>query len=465
VRAADRPVQGTSEPPEPWPATGGCLKLLLASAIATRQFPSAALAEIEQSTGASLSLGFETAEDWPGHQALAVRGATGAEMREAFQRVLTEVATCDSTREAATQRPLRVKVLLPRWLASVVIGYRGANVKEIRRVTSTSLHVEQSEHKNATEQVANVGGQVSNILDCFARILTFKQDRKDDEGDDARDEGNEQPDVSAKDSDDADSVRRASRPPAPPAPPAPWKMEEHPDAPGEYYYLNTETGETTWEVPQAPAAASRAKDTKDTKDVKDAKDTKAAKGKKSAPSSKERPIAPAPWTTLEHPEAPGEYYYLNEETGETCWELPESKPPIVRAVKRDPKKDRAKVDAADRAGSSKAVAKAEVDVDGLIQAAAAAARGENRQEATTSADGGAPPYPWITVEHPEGGYYYQNEQTGDTTWELPGADEQADSEVHPSVGDSTKARPQVARSKVVQKSVHKGGSSPQRRRI
>lgn len=87
----------------------------------------------------------------------------------------------------------------------------------------------------------------------------------------------------------------------PPTPPPPWRLEEHPEAPGEWYYLNTATGETTWELPEEEG-------------------TDGAEGEREA----KPPMPPRPWKTMEHPDAPGEWYYLNEDTGETCWDLPDN---------------------------------------------------------------------------------------------------------------------------------------------
>lgn len=73
---------------------------------------------------------------------------------------------------------------------------------------------------------------------------------------------------------------------------------------------------------------------------------------------------PAPWKLVSHPSTPGEWYYHNEETGETAWEAP-----------------------------------------GGVQ--------EAQQEE-------AEPL-WRRVEHPSepGTFYYHNVETGETSWDVP----------------------------------------------
>eukprot|EP00913_Durusdinium_trenchii_P033343 g31215.t1 len=69
-----------------------------------------------------------------GHRLLTLRGQRGAEIQAAVQAVLAKV----KGRKSGTE----LKVLLPRFLASVVIGKRGANIKELQRETGTNVQVE-----------------------------------------------------------------------------------------------------------------------------------------------------------------------------------------------------------------------------------------------------------------------------------------------------------------------------------
>jgi len=63
-----------------------------------------------------------------------------------------------------------------------------------------------------------------------------------------------------------------------PTPPAPWRLAEHPNSPGLWYYYNEETGETTW--------------------------------------------SPPVWQKVPHPSEPDQFYYHNPYTGETTWDEP-----------------------------------------------------------------------------------------------------------------------------------------------
>jgi len=291
---------------EPW-AAGGALKVLLDRPLA-RSMQEGRAAEIERATGAELRPS-DRAPGWNGGDMneLYVRGETGPVLKEALRVVIEEVEQSFGPRGTNT---IRLKLVVPRWLASVIIGYRGMNVKELCKSTGTLVHIDKdvSSDGDGMEQVANVQGPPSNILDVLGRILQFQQDRNEARLDGP---GNAQSAEEAHSERPASLEPRDSEPDAsgrPAAPPPPWKLEEHPEAPGEWYYLNTETGATTWELPEDFERAAHASADEDGADYEPL-------GRPASP--------PPPWRTVEHPEAPGEWYYLNEDTGETCWELPE----------------------------------------------------------------------------------------------------------------------------------------------
>lgn len=92
---------------------------------------------------------------------------------------------------------------------------------------------------------------------------------------------------------------------------SPWVLKEHPDAPGEWYYLNESTGETTWELD----------DVSDSVDELISTAQQAAGAESAAALLREQ--LPRPWLALPHPEDRTAIYYLNEDTGKTTWEKPE----------------------------------------------------------------------------------------------------------------------------------------------
>ncbi|CAE7857626.1 unnamed protein product, partial [Symbiodinium microadriaticum] len=118
----------------------------------------------------------------------------------------------------------------------------------------------------------------------------------------------------------------------PAEPPAPWQLVEVPETPGQWYYWNEETGESSWDPPvsEAPVEATS-------------------------------PFSPTKGSWQQATTDGGDTYYYNEETGETSWTLPE-------AVKKIPESSAGR---------------------------------------------------WRGAAGPDGTVYYYNEATNETSWTLP----------------------------------------------
>lgn len=275
----------TEEVCEKWPNAGGEMKVLLPNAMAEILDRDGVLNEIASKTKATVDLHDAVGglhEICEGHRLLTLRGR-GSELQAVIQSLLAKAEKM-SRRSSGSEAQL--KVLLPRFLASVVIGKRGANVKELQRETGTRVQVESG--TMGQDRVTTLSGSSTCICNALGRIHHFGTEEGDEDAvpeTDARDENGRTPHPTPRNPHDGGGL------------PAPWELKEHPEAPGEYYYLNTDTGETTWERPQDRPREKREKRYKS---------------------------PPAPWSLQEHPEAPGEFYYLNEETGDTCWELPDN---------------------------------------------------------------------------------------------------------------------------------------------
>jgi len=153
----------------------------------------------------------------------------------------------------------------------------GADISEDRsRIAATK---EPGARSRSRSVLARRGGR--------ARANTDREAQQDSRRKKVVDEGKDEPDARKTEG-------------KPKQPPKPWKLKEHPDAPGEWYYCNEVTGVTCWELPEEDDG-----DSYEEVDV-----------------GVKPPTPPRPWKLREHPDAPGEWYYLNEETGVTTWELP-----------------------------------------------------------------------------------------------------------------------------------------------
>lgn len=308
------------------------MKVLLPNQVAEDLHQDGVLKDIASKSKASVDLMEAVGELHQfveGHRLLIIRGQAGSELQAAVEDLLGKARL---NGRAHGPGGSKLKILLPRHLAAVVIGRRGANIKDLQRTTGTSVQVENG--STGMDRVATVCGSPAAILNALGRIHSFGTEDEEGVGSDGPDShdrpyghGHESPfqnragdhsgpyrhdgpdgrdsrhgvdpdgpqaerdgrPCSDEEEESLEDNRRKKRKP-PPKPAAPWEVREHPEAPGEFYYLNMETGDTTWERPAGNDA---------------------------------KPSAPPPWRVLEHPEAPGEFYYLNEDTGETCWDLPE----------------------------------------------------------------------------------------------------------------------------------------------
>lgn len=78
----------------------------------------------------------------------------------------------------------------------------------------------------------------------------------------------------------------------------PWQMFEDEDSPGTWYYYNSETEETAWELPKGTA------------------------------------MLPPNWMSVEDEDEPGTFYYYNEVTEESSWDKPQAYKAPVKAEKK-----------------------------------------------------------------------------------------------------------------------------------
>eukprot|EP00933_Yihiella_yeosuensis_P033680 TRINITY_DN27336_c0_g1_i1.p1 TRINITY_DN27336_c0_g1~~TRINITY_DN27336_c0_g1_i1.p1 ORF type:complete len:618 (-),score=124.89 TRINITY_DN27336_c0_g1_i1:52-1905(-) len=322
-RGTDRARIQQSSQPEQWPTSGGTLKVLLPLEVFRKVDANGFLPRVEGSTGATLAF-TSRVEGRPGHRLLVVKAGSSLELREAMQQVLLEVSDSQTGHqdEGLKGTTVTLKLLLQRDVAALL-----KNQKDLHGEGDASFEVEQSSSRNwGSGEVAVISGTVGNALDALARILKRQREHAVDVS-----SSSSLNQVAEEKSDDRNREKKEDTSSS--ELPAPWKLEEHPEAPGEFYYLNTETGETTWDRPQAEDlsqdASSVQVDTKASAEAAadEATPKAAAKKSKKAAKSTGKPTIdapPPPWTRQEHPEAPGEYYYLNEDTGETCWELPKT---------------------------------------------------------------------------------------------------------------------------------------------
>ncbi len=150
-----------------------------------------------------------------------------------------------------------------------------------------------------------------------------------------------------------------------------WVEQMDPHS-GEYYYYNVDTGEQTWDIPEAL-------------------------GGESIPE----------WTKLYDPASIG-YYYYNNVSGECSWEVPEGyrdppKKAVLRGLVTDP------------------LTKAALCIQGVYRAKQAR-KVERAKRAMEHAAEQVPVDGWVEQMDPHSGeYYYYNVDTGEQTWDIPEA--------------------------------------------
>lgn len=210
--------------------------------------------EIERLHGVLIEVG--RSYDWGSSLrklGIEAQGGGGSSLRDALSMVL-DIFDRNQLRSRDEPR-LVVKVLVVRELASTLIGFRGLNIQALRSSTGTNIHIDNGE----PQQVVNITGQPANILKVCAQIHALMQDdnasinkpvyrhngvsKVNMKLDDCNANGDKKSDDGLEHDDQKVLVHNGTC--RPQSPPRPWRLEEHPDAPGEWYFLNEETGETT----------------------------------------------------------------------------------------------------------------------------------------------------------------------------------------------------------------------------
>merc|ERR1712136_123169 len=89
---------------------------------------------------------------------LTANATSGENLRDFCTEVVAEL---EKYHTSAEHPCFRVQVILERWTASVVIGFKGMNVKSINFETG---------ERGDVDQIANITGESSAILAAFARV-------------------------------------------------------------------------------------------------------------------------------------------------------------------------------------------------------------------------------------------------------------------------------------------------------
>ena len=156
---------------------------------------------------------------------------------------------------------------------------------------------------------------------------------------------------------------------------------------GTTYYQNEETGETSWDVPQGAAVDQEASDGAPVPIVLHAQEEYAELDKPGQQVDSIEELLPPGWIAVVDDDS-GQKYYQNEDTGESSWDVPQG-----AAVDQEAS-DVAPVPTVQHAQEENT----EMDKDYSLELL---------------------PGWYAVVDDESGQTYYQNDETGESSWEVP----------------------------------------------
>ncbi|GFH60980.1 hypothetical protein CTEN210_17456 [Chaetoceros tenuissimus] len=229
------------------------------------------------------------------------------------------------------------------------------------------------------------------------------------------------------------------------SPPHPWKAATAPD--GRTYYFNQDTHETTWEMPQQtqPNASTDVqeateavpeKEEKQLEEVKEEVKEESCTIEETSQTQQQSATAeaspPHPWKAATAPD--GRTYYFNQDTHETTWEMPHQTQPnastdVQEATEAVPEKEEKQLEevkeetSIDGSNQEKetedVLAEKEEKTEVPSPVEAVEAKAEESTVASQEEVVASPPHPWKAATAPDGRTYYFNQDTLETTWEMP----------------------------------------------